>query len=171
MASSEVNPALVAAIVNQVLSALQRMNIDGSSAAVDSSELSQMFIYRILTIPTLNIDANTNGHGSDADDDGYVVQFSSGPPSPAPTSVPDMATTSATTMLPGTTVAEPAANAALPAAIPSSTPDTQAASAAVPPLNTAPAATAPPVAHNVTQAHGSWYMISTGLAVGVFRGW
>jgi hypothetical protein len=37
--SSEVNPALVAAIVDQVLSALQGMNIGGSPAAVAPGEL------------------------------------------------------------------------------------------------------------------------------------
>ena len=169
--SSEVNPALVATIVAQVLSALQHMTIDGPSAAVESSELSRIAIHCILTNPTLNIDVNTDGHSSDADDDGYVVQFSSPPPSPAPTSVHDVATASVATMSPSTTpITEPAAaDAALPAAIPSSVPDMGA-----PPVNTAPVATAPPVppaVHNVTQAHGSGYMVSSGLAVGVFCGW
>lgn len=125
-------------------------------------------LFTAFSLTTLNIDVNTNGHNSDADDDGYVVQFSSPPPSPAPSSVHDVATASVPTMLPSTPlVAESAvADAALPAAIPSNVPDVDA-----PPANTAPVATAPPMVHNVAQAHGSWYMVSSGLAVGVFCGW
>ncbi|KAF8688772.1 hypothetical protein AX14_003414 [Amanita brunnescens Koide BX004] len=148
--SSEVNPALVAAIVAQVLSALQHMTIDGPSAAVESN-------------------VNTNGHSSDAEDDGYVVQFSSPPPSPAPSSVHDVAIASIATTSPSTTpVAElAAANTTLPAAVPSNVPDMVTL-----PMNTAPVATTtPPPVHNMIPAHGSWYMVSSGLAVGVFCGW
>jgi hypothetical protein len=114
----------------------------------------------------LNIGVESDTHVSDAEDNGYVVQFlGHTESSPVPSSVPDLATASGAAASSATaSIAQPAADAAPSADILNPTPELAMASAPI----AEPTAVIPNV---VTVSHGSWYMVSTGLAVGVFRGW